>query len=1254
MKNLTHKHKKEGENIILKLEDNTLMEKLEYPLVPKYFLLNEDKHKDVYCMLKKTNSKKSEKELINGEKEKKLLKKRQGESENYDGIHSLASNHNSGVCKLGSPDYFPSCHYISEERNASHRGGSKEGDAKNVLGRKKDQNDINQSGEQKYKLANRNAVHLTANGKSVGRTKNDNTHFRKENFVRLLRNSSKKILCSAEKVKIFKNLFLKIKRKDENFVCAPKGGADSLGKSVTGECTPPEGCVICPRGEEAAEGRAKEHRRDESKMFTISGTAKLNGKGRSSGRRNGEAFREDSPQNNRTKKEENNLKGNTDMVTNEKGEQKYILENSLNDDTKKMYPVKYEDESKGTNFLEKILKEKKNRMDNLLLLNMARDRSFKPKEITKLSRLKRASDAISYADKFPKQLLQPSGDGATLEYCSSDMNIQQCSVSGYERIISSEGTSKVAPNRRNEKQLGDVIRKKNANFILCKNSMKADKVDKIKVKGLHLSGSNKKIIAPFVRRRTKKGKKEIAKTVEGGKKSRKDHTVRDEHRVGKIMKYHEKCQVGVEQSGGLNHVKDHLAQNTQMGKTWALCVQQNKSDDPQEVVAKVKVSNEEHQGKVRHTIANVAELQKSDPVSVEHTNCGYQSDPVCKNVSDKMGKKGEDTFHFLCEQNGKTNGGIAPPRGGIKVKEINPTKTSPQQVSIIADTVNSPNNRKEEKCIKKKLFFFEKNKLRIKNFINKNEIFNLSRKEESRKMKSEKVDTQVSNSSEKLPPHSFATTNDSLDNFWGIKMVSGVNHAYDSSTFNKKIAEKKIKVEEEEVLSAYPVEVSDTKRKGEKHTTLMNERRIATVEDVSTDSDVLMRACVENQLGGSLKNGVNGMTANDSSDARGDDPLANGRTDEDRSTGERSSNRDRSKNYTNSVKEDEKCNQSMSYDKQKLLMEDLITRVSKEHNCGSPYQQKKKVLEEGKEKNTERTSEQKYEDTKMERKINGLKRKQKKFRSYFMKFRSFLFFQHRKRTSTLVSLTAENGSNKVIRKKKFHLKRKKKMKKLKSLRLLNMYSSRKMMEKSNNEKAADSHQENCQTREFLLGEQREEERGRKTIVLDLDETLVHSTLRGERYNSFRIHIELGDGRCVIHVNKRPGVEQFFKEISKHYEVVIFTASLPKYANAVIDKLDKDNICAYRLFRESCTFWNNSYVKDLKILGRDLNNVVIIDNSTFVHKFCEDNCILIKSWFDDPSDKELYKLIPFLKKLSKKKSVIRELRKYNKKKRKRKF
>ena len=56
---------------------------------------------------------------------------------------------------------------------------------------------------------------------------------------------------------------------------------------------------------------------------------------------------------------------------------------------------------------------------------------------------------------------------------------------------------------------------------------------------------------------------------------------------------------------------------------------------------------------------------------------------------------------------------------------------------------------------------------------------------------------------------------------------------------------------------------------------------------------------------------------------------------------------------------------------------------------------------------------------------------------------------------------------------------------------------------------------------------------------------------------------------------------------KHYELVVFTASLSKYADPLCDILDPEGMCSYRLFREHCTFYNNAFVKDLTRLGRPM-------------------------------------------------------------------
>ncbi len=79
-------------------------------------------------------------------------------------------------------------------------------------------------------------------------------------------------------------------------------------------------------------------------------------------------------------------------------------------------------------------------------------------------------------------------------------------------------------------------------------------------------------------------------------------------------------------------------------------------------------------------------------------------------------------------------------------------------------------------------------------------------------------------------------------------------------------------------------------------------------------------------------------------------------------------------------------------------------------------------------------------------------------------------------------------------------------------------------------------------------------------------------------------------------------------------------------------LDRHRVVRHRLFREACVnHWGN-YVKDLSQLGRDLRNIIIIDNSPTSYLFHPKNAVPITSWFNDPEDTELRDLIPFLEDL----------------------
>ncbi len=116
---------------------------------------------------------------------------------------------------------------------------------------------------------------------------------------------------------------------------------------------------------------------------------------------------------------------------------------------------------------------------------------------------------------------------------------------------------------------------------------------------------------------------------------------------------------------------------------------------------------------------------------------------------------------------------------------------------------------------------------------------------------------------------------------------------------------------------------------------------------------------------------------------------------------------------------------------------------------------------------------------------------------------------------------------------------------------------------------------------IVCGKQRDSDKGKKTLVLDLDETLVHSSFNEVEECDLVLPVEIDDSVCEVFVLKRPGVDLFLQEMAKHYELMIYTASLQKYADPLLDWLDPQNLIAYRLFRDHCTYDEKGiFVKDL--------------------------------------------------------------------------
>jgi carboxy-terminal domain RNA polymerase II polypeptide A small phosphatase len=118
----------------------------------------------------------------------------------------------------------------------------------------------------------------------------------------------------------------------------------------------------------------------------------------------------------------------------------------------------------------------------------------------------------------------------------------------------------------------------------------------------------------------------------------------------------------------------------------------------------------------------------------------------------------------------------------------------------------------------------------------------------------------------------------------------------------------------------------------------------------------------------------------------------------------------------------------------------------------------------------------------------------------------------------------------------------------------------------------------------------------------LDETLVHSSFKPPEQPDIVLPVDIEGKICYVYVLVRPGAISFLEELSEYYELVIFTASLSKYAEPLMEILDQGEWCQHLLFREHCTYYNGIFVKDLSQIGRNLKDVIIIDNSPSAYLF----------------------------------------------------
>ena len=138
-----------------------------------------------------------------------------------------------------------------------------------------------------------------------------------------------------------------------------------------------------------------------------------------------------------------------------------------------------------------------------------------------------------------------------------------------------------------------------------------------------------------------------------------------------------------------------------------------------------------------------------------------------------------------------------------------------------------------------------------------------------------------------------------------------------------------------------------------------------------------------------------------------------------------------------------------------------------------------------------------------------------------------------------------------------------------------------------------------------------------TLVLDLDETLIHYKIE------MSPNFEKPKKNILI---LRPDLITFLKEMKKIYELVLFSYATYEYIEKILKIIEsKEKFFDYILDRRHITYENGSYIKNISLIGRELKNIIIIDDNPQAFKLHNENGIFIKPFYGDClNDKNILK------------------------------
>ena len=136
------------------------------------------------------------------------------------------------------------------------------------------------------------------------------------------------------------------------------------------------------------------------------------------------------------------------------------------------------------------------------------------------------------------------------------------------------------------------------------------------------------------------------------------------------------------------------------------------------------------------------------------------------------------------------------------------------------------------------------------------------------------------------------------------------------------------------------------------------------------------------------------------------------------------------------------------------------------------------------------------------------------------------------------------------------------------------------------------------------------------LILSLDKTLCYKNI------------------ITNEIILRNGLFSFLSSIKPFYEIISFSTETKDFCDSIINMIEQDKkYFEYNFYKEHCVLYNNNFVKDISLIGRDISKIIIVDNDEKCFGLNKENGIKIKTFNEENSnDNKLFELKKILKDL----------------------